>query len=255
MPVIFFTTSLPLLCTPCDKIFKLKAHIKSAFKQAGQNIEQCLSRRPVPKPAATTHVESITHPETSSPVQIPEDSQANPDSAILLEDLPAEIRRHPLFALEYERLKALVHASPVYHQQYLLDRQHLLSGYLERALGRNIIDAYIVYKSGSADSLKTRTEESVTQSLETYREHRFLSRNLILKTLELEEVLSLVTFYHSIMALARHYTDWAWDNLTKESNQQTHQALRILSIREGTACTCFQTRSPFPRMIKTGLGR
>lgn len=46
-------------------------------------------------------------------------------SSLVLENLPAEIRRYLLLTLEYEALKALVHASPVYHQQYLLDRKHL----------------------------------------------------------------------------------------------------------------------------------
>lgn len=44
-----------------------------------------------------------------------------------LEDFPAEIRRHILSMLELDELKVLVRASPVYHQQYLLDRRYLLS--------------------------------------------------------------------------------------------------------------------------------
>lgn len=44
---------------------------------------------------------------------VPEDAHTEAP----LETLQADIRRHLLFTLEYESLKALVHASPIYHQQ------------------------------------------------------------------------------------------------------------------------------------------
>lgn len=70
---------------------------------------------------AVTHAspQDIARSKTSIPEPLPEDPT-------LLESLPAEIRRYILFTLEYEELKALIHASPIYHQQYLLDRQHIL---------------------------------------------------------------------------------------------------------------------------------
>ena len=79
---------------------------------------------------------SISLYEASLPVPVPEGSQAKPArNKLLLENFPADIRRHFLFTLDYGGLRALVHASPVYHQQYLLDRQYLLCGCLRNSFG------------------------------------------------------------------------------------------------------------------------
>lgn len=63
-----------------------------------------------------------------------------------LESVPAEIRHHLLSILDFEGLKALTFASPIYLQQYLLDREHLLSECRERKLGNTniIMDACAV---------------------------------------------------------------------------------------------------------------
>ena len=78
-----------------------------------------------------------------------------------LECLPAEIRHHILSSTGYEGLKNLVRASPVYHQQYLWDREHILYGCLERALGSSTIDACAVYESGLFDFAKARNHEEI----------------------------------------------------------------------------------------------
>lgn len=145
----------------------------------GHNIKRLIrSRRPDPKSPATPHVapeQSIAQPRPSVPEPVPEEPQ---DKLIRnstpLENLPAEIRRHLLSTLDYEGLKALVHASSIYHQQYLLDRHHLLCKCLEATLGSNTTDACAVYQSGLVEFLKTRTEEIITQFLESYRNRRFL---------------------------------------------------------------------------------
>ncbi|KAB5542834.1 hypothetical protein GE09DRAFT_227349 [Coniochaeta sp. 2T2.1] len=45
----------------------------------------------------------------------------------------------------------LVHASPVLHQQYLLDRMTLLCKFLKTTLRSVTIDAFSVYQSGLTD--------------------------------------------------------------------------------------------------------
>lgn len=52
-----------------------------------------------------------------------------------LETLPAEIRIQILLLLNVEGLKSLVQPSPVYHNQYLLDRKRLLLNCLATTLG------------------------------------------------------------------------------------------------------------------------
>lgn len=58
-----------------------------------------------------------------------------------LQSLPPEIRQQIPGALEYDDLRAFVHASPVFHEQYLLDRRTILCKCLERALGSATVNA------------------------------------------------------------------------------------------------------------------
>lgn len=121
----------------------------------------------------------------------------------LLGNLPAEIRRHVPFTLEYDEPKALVHTSPVYHQQYLLDCQRLLCKCLEANLGSVTTDTCAVHQSSSVQSPKTRTEDTITRFLELYRYHH-LSQ---LRTLTLDEVISMMTFHFLITKpFTQHYT-------------------------------------------------
>lgn len=167
-------------------------------------------RRPDPKSPVTPHVapeQSIAQSEPSVPDPVPEESH---DKLIRnsapLENLPAEIRRHLLSTLDYKGLKALVHASSIYHQQYLLDRHHLLCKCLETTLGGNTTGACAVYQSGLVEFSKTRTEEIITQFLESYGNSRFLPQYSFLKTLTLDQVISIVAFHLSIIKpLARYY--------------------------------------------------
>jgi hypothetical protein len=66
-----------------------------------------------------------------------------------LEALPAELRRHVLshVAEDLDGLRALVLASPVYYQQYLLDQKALLRLGLTATLGNSLVDAYAVQTS------------------------------------------------------------------------------------------------------------
>ncbi|OJJ87649.1 uncharacterized protein ASPGLDRAFT_63789 [Aspergillus glaucus CBS 516.65] len=149
-----------------------------------------------------------------------------------LENLPAEIRRHLLSTLDYEGLKALVHASSIYHQQYLLNRHHLLCKCLETTLGSNTTGACAVYQSGLVEFSKTRTEEIITQFLESYGNSRFLSQYSFLKTLILDQVISIVAFHLSIIKpLARYYAGWTVVNLAKDT-KDTQDYLSLSSTEE-----------------------
>lgn len=125
-------------------------------------------------------------------------------SSLVLENLPAEIRRYLLLTLEYEALKALVHASTVYHQQYLLDRKHLLRAYLETTLGSSTIhDACAVYHS-SVNDIDLHIDIEITRRfLAYYQEQRTSASSqypsLFLKSLFLDQVISMVGSYVSII--------------------------------------------------------
>lgn len=67
-----------------------------------------------------------------------------------LETLPAELRAHILsYITDLNDLRAVVHASPVLHQHYLLDRPRLLNQALRATLGSVGIDAYMLRLSAA----------------------------------------------------------------------------------------------------------
>ncbi|KAL2809184.1 hypothetical protein BJX63DRAFT_424024 [Aspergillus granulosus] len=137
--------------------------------------------------------------------ELPDNTRLN----AALENLPPEIRRQILLAADFDGLNALVHASPVFHQQYLLDRRCILYESLKSTLGIVFVDAYTVYQSGQVDFLRTRSTESVTRILEAYKERRSSTT----------QACSLSTA-SIISPLARRYTTWTLDNLSKESGTQ-----------------------------------
>jgi hypothetical protein len=148
--------------------------------------------------------------------------------ALVLEDFPPDVRRHLLYILELEELNALVHASPVFHQQYLLDRRSLLCKCLKKTLRTVTVDAWAVYRSSLADFSDTRTSEKVTQFLESYRDRRSPTQySGVTERLTEDEAVGMVAFLSSIIKpLARHYTDWALTNLANETkDSQSHEPL------------------------------
>ena len=60
------------------------------------------------------------------------------------ESLPFDIWYHVLSLLDLQQLRALVHASPAFHQRYLQRRSHFLKKSLETSLNEAFIDADVV---------------------------------------------------------------------------------------------------------------
>ncbi|KAJ5947140.1 hypothetical protein N7466_000155 [Penicillium verhagenii] len=136
-----------------------------------------------------------------------------------LEALPPEIRRHLLTMMEFNGLRALVHASPLYHEQNLLDRQWLLGQCVDKLLGSVNIEASLVCQSSTAGFAQTRTRESITPLLESYKHRQDLpSFSLIEDSLPLDDIIWILLFHTSIVVpLANQYSAWALDNLAKET--------------------------------------
>lgn len=147
------------------------------FRKIGRKCKRLFTSRGSDcKATATPH---IAQPEKS--VSVPLGSEVHQPKLVHdnapLESVPAEVRHHLLSILDFEGLKALISASPVYLQQYLLDRGHLLSECCEGTLGNDLImDACAVYQSGLIPFSKTRTPNNVTQFLQSYKDRRSLSR-------------------------------------------------------------------------------
>lgn len=99
-------------------------------------------------------------------------------------------------------------------------------------MGSNTTGACAVYQSGLVEFSKTRTEEIITQFLESYGNSRFLSQYSFLKMLILDQVISIVAFHLSIIKpLARYYAGWTVVNLAKET-KDTQDYLSLSSTEE-----------------------
>ena len=175
--------------------------------------------------------------DTPSPKDIPESllpslmpassSSVEPvRNSATLERLPPEVRRLLLSMLELDELSALVHASAIFHQQYLLDRRFLLCKCLETTLRSITVDACTVYQAGLADFSRTRTREKITQFLKSYDGQRSSTRySIFVESLTEDEAVAVVAFHSSVVKpLVRQYTDWALINLadvTKNSQSNT----------------------------------
>lgn len=152
-----------------------------------------------------------------------------------LEALPAEIRRQILFSSEYEALRALVHASPIYHQQYLPDRYHLLCKCLVTALGSPTmaVDAYAVKVTGSTGRLQARTPRKVYKFLEVFQSCHPSCAVLSVEGLPLDEVISMLVFHFSIIKpLVSYYSGREIDCLAESprplSNTEETRIVRAL---------------------------
>lgn len=164
---------------------------------------------------------------------VPESSQAKPICAsprlsAPLENFPPEVLRQLLSILEFEELCTLVHASPVFHQQYLLDRRYLLCKCLGTTLRSTTPDACAVYWSGIANFSDTRTSEKVIQFLKSYKHQRSLTQySTLTERFAEDDAVGVAAFYSSIIKLlARLYTGWALTNLADETKDvQNHEPL------------------------------
>jgi hypothetical protein len=172
-----------------------------------------------------------------------------------LEDLPSELRRHLLLMLDLEELKNLVAASPVFHQQYLLDRRFILLNYLDMSLRSVAIDAVGAYRSGTSRFANRRTTKSVSQFLLCYKDqHDKASSYCITKdVLTVDEAVEMVRFHARVVVpVMELFVDKSFENFPntteqKEKNTVQQKALsatekvRILRAlyRHQMACSLF----------------
>ncbi|KAJ5962198.1 hypothetical protein N7501_007139 [Penicillium viridicatum] len=141
------------------------------------------------------------------------------ESIAPLENLPPEVRRYLLTTLEFEELKTLTHASPTYHEQYLIDRHWILSQCLDKALCGVTLEASLVCQSSSVSFADARTQDAVFEALKSYQVRRKLPKHSILdENPTMDELASVAVFHYSVVVpLVRQYTIWALGNLAKET--------------------------------------
>lgn len=85
----------------------------------------------------------------------------------MIDALAPEVRLYLLSRLDLPELSLLVHASPVYHQQYLQDRQYLLSRSIHQTLGSVAVDALAVHLFSPREDV----QRDIPELLKTYAEN------------------------------------------------------------------------------------
>lgn len=146
-----------------------------------------------------------------------------------LENLPPEVRRHLLFIMDFESLKTLVHASPVYHEQYLLERRLFLCDLLAPELHMVTSDACAVDQSSTRDFSRRRArKEYVMDFLKDYRNQHVARHTFhVDRSFSLPLLGRMASFHFSVIQpLARYYHEWALANFAKETGVPTsHEPL------------------------------
>ena len=147
---------------------------------------------------ARTIVPEPCHPQ--SPMA-PSTPPVNVTLTGTLERLPTELRRQILFAISnLEDLRALVLASPVYYQLYLLDRRALLETVLPRTVGSVMEDAYAVHASSKLCGPSGELPDA--EAMDFVEDRSWLEPATLDKILELcseQDLAAMASFYLTVI--------------------------------------------------------
>lgn len=116
------------------------------------------------------------------------------------ESLPAEIRRLVLFSLaSLEDMNRLVHACPIYHAQYVLDRETYLRHSLNKTIGLStLIDAYSCHESRLRLVIQSRALKRIDQFLSDYEAWRSDPGNVV-SQLNMGDLSRIASFYLTVV--------------------------------------------------------
>ncbi len=119
-----------------------------------------------------------------------------------LETLPGELRIQILSYLDLNDLKAAVHASPVLHGYYVLDRQRLLEHALRSTLGNTLVDAYAVRDATCfAERHKELQPHRVDGDIDDIR-NKYLDRRCgvvgVLEQCHVDDLVDMASFYLAV---------------------------------------------------------
>lgn len=147
--------------------------------------------------------------------------QASSDETSPIECLPSELRRQILFYLDYESLRMLVHISPVFHAQYLLDRKKFLSSCLAETLGSVAVDAWGAHRSQHVPFPR----EDKIAFLDSFDQNRRNIRGFdLFRATSHDQVDEMVKFYLKVIKpLVISFTDWAGPHLPTAFEHARHR--------------------------------
>ncbi|POS70542.1 hypothetical protein DHEL01_v211067 [Diaporthe helianthi] len=147
-----------------------------------------------------------------------------------LEGLPAELRMALLLNMpDLATLSRLVHASPVFHAQYLLERKSILFFVLLKETTDDVlVDVYAAFKShpsriGPPKKPHTNMLCFLESTYLAWRSRSITTRPT-LDTYSLEELSGMASFQQSMVnPLATHFVSWALANFRSHPAQLSAQ--------------------------------
>lgn len=118
----------------------------------------------------------------------------------MLETLPPELRVQVLCHIsDLNDLRALMFASPVFYQQYRLDRKPVLSQVLVSTLGSLLADAYGVQRSATIYSPpRPLSLDAMRQFIQNYTSLRSAMPELVLEDCTLADLVDMAAFHQSV---------------------------------------------------------
>ncbi|KAK5987095.1 hypothetical protein PT974_11213 [Cladobotryum mycophilum] len=184
-----------------------------------------------PSPQAPIPNEGVVDSEQTTPktVRLKQKQKGNViQQNAPLELLPPEVRHCLLSVLPLRELSNLIHASPVFFQQYLLARKTLIVESLQQTLRSVTVDACAAFRYDSPE-LAFRSRSMVADYLKPYQSKRTaLCYSIDMEKLTEEEAFKMAKFHASVMQpLMRVYAEWTLADLSHQagSGQTNHKPL------------------------------
>ncbi|KAI8725092.1 hypothetical protein NCS52_00079400 [Fusarium sp. LHS14.1] len=186
-----------------------------------------------------------------------ETKHSTPTSDALVENLPPEVRHELLTTLDLSSLRSMVHASPVFYRQYVLERRSNLSLCLERTLGRTALDAYWVYQTARSSKFPSITnDETISNFRQAYmHQQASCSYSILRKSITENLAVGIAAFYYSTVdPIMQLYIPHALEALAEETTgivdqeplSQVEQARMIRGLYRFQLCCNLFTMANFP---------
>ncbi|RSL53718.1 hypothetical protein CEP51_014843 [Fusarium floridanum] len=178
-------------------------------------------------------------------------------SDAIVENLPPEVRHELLTTLDLSSLRNMVHASPVYYRQYVLERRSILSLCLERTLGRTVLDAYWVYQTSRSSKFPSITnDETISNFRQAYmRQQASGSCSILRKSITENLAVGMASFHYSTVdPILQLYIPHVLETLAEEAGgivdqeplSQVEQARLIRGLYRFQLCCNLFTMANFP---------
>ncbi|KAK4143151.1 uncharacterized protein C8A04DRAFT_29168 [Dichotomopilus funicola] len=143
-------------------------------------------------------------------------TMASPVQATSLEQLPPEIRRQVLFNFDLDDLKAIVFASPVFYQQYCLDRQAILRNSLDLSIGSAAISACALLRFEALRQFPSRSAPGATEAVDAFLRAHNANEARLYSAVQLThaEVVSIAAHFSKVVEpVGDAFAFWALGNL------------------------------------------